>query len=33
MNTGKGTIEIDHKRDKVVYVQPVPSVSWVEAGA
>jgi hypothetical protein len=34
MNMGKGTIEIDHKGDKVVYVySPFLPVSWVEKGA
>ncbi|MBM7829790.1 hypothetical protein JOE59_000495 [Agromyces cerinus] len=32
MNAGKGTIEIDRKRDKVVYVySPFLPVSWVES--
>lgn len=34
MNAGKGTIEIDRKRDKLVYVySPYLMVSWIEAGA
>jgi hypothetical protein len=34
MNTGRGTIEIDRKGDKVVYVySPFLPVSWVERGA
>jgi hypothetical protein len=34
MDAGKGTIEIDHKGDKVVYVySPFLPVSWVEAKA
>ena len=34
MNTGTGTIEIDRKGDKVVYVySPFLPVSWVESGA
>ena len=33
MNMGKGTIEIDRKGDKVVYVySPFLAVSWVETG-
>ena len=33
MNAGKGTIEIDRKGDKVVYVySPFLPVSWVETG-
>ena len=33
MNTGRGTIEIDRKGDKVVYVySPFLPVSWVESG-
>ena len=33
MNMGKGTIEIDRKGDKVVYVySPFLPVSWVETG-
>ena len=33
MNAGKGTIEIDRKGDKVVYVySPFLPVSWLEAG-
>jgi len=33
MNAGKGTIEIDHKGNKVVYVySPFLPVSWTEAG-
>ncbi len=33
MNAGKGTIELDRKRDKVVYVySPFLPVSWVETG-
>lgn len=33
MNSGKGTIEIDRKGSKVVYVySPFLLVSWVEAG-
>jgi hypothetical protein len=34
MDAGKGTIEIDHKGDTVVYVySPFLPVSWVEAKA
>ena len=34
MKAGSGTIEIDHKGDKVVYVySPFLPVNWVEAGA
>ncbi|MDY0910891.1 hypothetical protein [Microbacterium sp. CFBP9034] len=34
MDAGKGTIEIDRKGDKVVYVySPFLQVNWVEAGA
>ena len=34
MNTGNGTIEIDRKGHKVVYVySPFLPVSWVETGA
>ena len=34
MNLGRGTIEISHKNDTVVYVySPFLPVSWVEAGA
>ena len=34
MNLGKGTIEIDRKGGKVVYVySPFLAVSWVETGA
>ena len=33
MDAGRGTIEIDHKGDKVVYVySPFLPVSWVESG-
>ena len=33
MNMGKGTIEIDRKGDRVVYVySPFLAVSWVETG-
>ena len=33
MNMGRGTIEIDRKGDKVVYVySPFLPVSWVETG-
>ena len=33
MNMGKGTIEIDRKGDRVVYVySPFLPVSWVETG-
>jgi hypothetical protein len=33
MNMGKGTIEIERKGDKVVYVySPFLPVSWVETG-
>ena len=33
MNAGRGTIEIDRKGDKVVYVySPFLPVSWVETG-
>ena len=31
MNAGRGTIEIDHKGEKVVYVySPFIQVSWIE---
>ena len=34
MNMGRGTIEIDRKGDKVVYVySPFLPVSWIETGA
>ena len=34
MNMGNGTIEIDRKGDRVVYVySPFLPVSWVETGA
>ena len=34
MNAGRGTIEIDRKGDRVVYVySPFLPVSWVESGA
>jgi hypothetical protein len=34
MDAGKGTIEIDRKGDRIVYVySPFLPVSWVEAGA
>ncbi|MCC2030873.1 hypothetical protein [Microbacterium allomyrinae] len=33
MNAGKGTIEIDHKGNKIVYVySPFLPVNWVESG-
>ncbi|WP_137843758.1 hypothetical protein [Microbacterium sp. 2FI] len=34
MNAGKGTIEIDRKGDKIVYVySPYLAISWVESGS
>ena len=34
MDNGRGTIEIDHKGDKVVYVySPFLMISWTESGA